>query len=324
MNKGEGMKTNFLTRILSVVLGLTLSSTAQAGLLDKINSAAQKLNEKAQQMETKQNTNQPKEDPDHPLRLEAKNGSCEGHRSATCMDYGEAVDQCMDPVRGYRMKVLGDKIERKLKEEQLSDKERKSLQEDLTAAKEAYKNKTDNPTIAGQKDSQRYLSDISDEDQIWVNAEYGQFRNKIYNKCMGADHMQTGHRTELITDFGPSGDEAVAEYRKEHPRRRNSASNDCLKMVGGVRYKVMADMMEKKMKTLKLSDKEKGEWQADIAAVRKTADAGGTTMPQVDDPANPYRPMTRLSSPDDMMAVNNEYMQASQKAMNECNAQAKK
>ncbi|MDE2223472.1 MAG: hypothetical protein KGK03_10440 [Candidatus Omnitrophica bacterium] len=96
----------------------------------------------------------------------------------------------------------------------LTDPERKNLQEDLAGAREAEKQGSDYPTIAGQKNSQRYLSDISDEDQVWVNAEFGRFRNRIHNKCEGADHMGTGHRTEFITNFGPTGDEAVAQYRR--------------------------------------------------------------------------------------------------------------
>ena len=316
------MIKRYLTSALIAVMYFTLTSTAaHAGFLDALNAAAKKLNENTQPMQNQPmqtNTPQQTEDADHPLNLEDhdKTGSCEGKRSATCMDYMELMDHCMAPVHGYRMKVLGDRIEQKLKTETLTDKQRKNLQEDLAGAREAEKNKSDDPTIAGEKKSQRYLMDISDEDQVYVNAEYGRFSNRIMNKCEGADHMQTGHRTEFMTDFGPTGDEAVARYRKEHTRK--TESHNCLKDVAGVRYKIMADMMGKKMQTLKLSDKERAEWEADIAAVRKTAESGGTTMPQVNDPVNPYRPITRLTTPDEQMQLNNEFTKQSQVLIAQC------
>jgi hypothetical protein len=297
--------------LLSVgLMTVAYPGAASAGLFDSIKAAANKISQQAQQ-------GQNGTDEDHPIQLQGQ-GHCHGQGGATCTDYGEVVDQCMDPVRGYRMKVLGDRIDQKLKNEKLSDQQRKNLEEDMTAAKEAYKNKSDDPTIAGKASSQRYLSDISEEDQMWVNAEYGRFRNKIYNKCIGADHMQTGHRTEMITDMGPSGDEAVAEYRKEHTRRRPSSDNNCLQAVSGIRYRIMGDMMQKKMQTLKLSDKERNEWLQDIEAVRQVAAAGGTSMPKVDDPTNPYRPLTRLSSPEEQSALNTQYSNESRAVLDAC------
>lgn len=317
-----------ITAILFVSGMMTGSPVlSHAGLFDALNNAANKLNQAAQQIDQGGGSGQSASngsDPDHPVNLQYK-GSCEGHRSATCMDYNEGMDQCMAPIRGYRMKMLGDRIEYKFKNEKLTDQQRKSLQEDLTGAREAQKKGSDDPTIAGEAKSQRYLSDISDEDQIWVNAEFGRLRNKIYNKCMGADHMQTGHRTEMITDMGPTGDEAVAQYRKEHPQRRRgsyvpgagvsggSGGAGCdVQTIAGLRYNIMADMMEKKMQSLKLSDKEKVEWLMDIGAVRTVAQTGGMSMPTVPDPKNPYRPITRLSSPEEQTALNNEYVKQSQ------------
>src|SRR5262245_61202103 len=127
-----------LTVVAMMIGCLALSSTvAQAGLMDKINSAAQKINQKSQQMQNGQGQSAAGQDPDRPLTLDNKGGSSEGHRSATCMDYGEAVDKCMAPLRGYRMKLLGDRIDQKLKTEKLSDQDRKNLEEDLAGIREA-------------------------------------------------------------------------------------------------------------------------------------------------------------------------------------------
>ena len=107
---------------------------------------------------------QPAEDPDHPLQLEDHyQGHCKGRNTATCLDYMDLVGRCMDPLKGYRMKLLGDRIEHDLKSEKLSASQRSNLKEDLAAAREAERNKSDEPAIAGEPKSQRYLSDISDE-----------------------------------------------------------------------------------------------------------------------------------------------------------------
>lgn len=306
---------NFVLGIGVAAVVVVYPSVTFAGLFDSLKAAANQLEKQAQSAQQPQAQNGT--DADHPLNLQY-HGSCDGHRTATCMDYNEGMDQCMAPIYGYRMKMLGDRIEWKFKNDNLTDQQRKNLQEDLAGAREAEKNHSDEPTIAGQAKSQRYLSDISEEDQVWVNAEFMRLRNRIYNKCEGADHMGVGHRTEFITDYGPTGDEAVAEYRKSHQRRRHSSSNNCMQAVAGVRYKIMADMMEKKMQTLKLSDKERNEWLVDIEAVRQAAASGGTTMPKVDDPVNPYRPITRLSSPDEQMALNNQFNQESRALLDAC------
>jgi hypothetical protein len=66
-----------------------------------------------------------------------------------------------------------------------------------------------------------------------------------------------------------------------------------------------------------LSAEERSSWQADIAAVRKAAAAGGSAMPTVDDPANPMRALTRLTM-QEQLALNDAYMRASQTAMASC------
>src|SRR6185436_1481872 len=101
----------------------------------------------------------------------------------------------------------------------------------------AQQNKSDNPTIAGKKDSQRYFEDLSEEDQVCVNADYNTFNAKIMNKCEGADHMGTGHRTEFDTGPHITCEEAIAQYREEH--KRQSSGNNCLTQVAGLRYKIM-------------------------------------------------------------------------------------
>ncbi len=321
---------------LALLAGLALGAAngAQAGVFGRLKEAVQQktqhIKEAAPQIGGQTAAAAPDaaatngEDPDHPLHLTGE-GHCHGHNSATCLDYMEVAAQCTAPLHGYRAKLLAERIDKRLgKDRSLSAGQRENLREDLAAFTElAAKKSDDDPTLGGEAHSQRYLSDIADEDQVWVNAENARFRNRIMNKCEGADHMGVGHRTELIKDFGPTGDEAVAQYRKTHPQRpQRSAMNQCTQAIGGLRFKVMADMMEKKMTGLSLSAKERAEWEADIAATRNAAAAGGTALPTVADPANPYRPITRLTSPQEQMALANETLKETQAALAACKKRA--
>lgn len=275
-------------------------------------------------------------DPDHPLQLSGQ-GHCQGRNSATCLDYMDVMSQCLAPLQGYRARMMAERIDWRLKQDPtLGADRRRNLQEDMAAFQDlAARKSNEEPTLGGTVHSQRYLSDVEDDDQIWVNAENARYQRQIQNKCEGADHMQTGHRTELIKDFGPTGDEAVAAYHKAHPATGPNAqaqaqaraametqATECSRMIGGLRYKIMADMMEKKMATLSLSAKERGEWQEDIAAVRQAAAAGGAVIPKVNDAANPYRPNTRLITQQEQMALQDETMKETKVATAECRQRA--
>lgn len=325
--------TKYLIGILMLALIFAFSQTASAGLMDKLNAATKKLNDYNARQQGGQNGQASgqsgqsgEEDPDRPLDLykqEGFKGSCEGKRSATCMDYMEAVDHCMDPLKGYRMKVTGDLIEKKLKKEQLTDEQRKNLETDLVAIKEAHKNKTDNPTINGEKNSQRYLDHISEEDQVYINAEYQKFYKKIYNKCMGADHMGIGKRTEMMTDTETiSGEEAVKQLREK--RAKEEEPFNCIKKSGFVRWAIMADLMEKRMNERKLSGQERADWEADIASLREFAEKAEGSMPKPVDPSNPMRSMMRLTDPNDQMFISTESAKKSQEMAEACSGKSNK
>lgn len=312
---------------------LLCCTTASAGLLDKLNQATKKLNDYNAKQQSGQGgqaagqsgSTRKDEDPDRPLDLykqEGFKGSCEGKRSATCMDYMEAVDHCMDPLKGYRMKVTADRIEKKLKTEQLNDKQRKDLENDLVGIKEAHKNKTDNPTINGEKNSQKYLDRISEEDQVYINAEYQKFYKKIYNKCMGADHMGIGMRTEMMQDVETiSGDEAIKQLRDK--RSKEEEPFNCLKKASFVRWAIMADLMEKRMNERNISGKERADWEADIASLREFAQTAEGSMPKPVDPNNPMRAMMRLTDSADQLAIANDSAKKTQELLDACSANNK-
>jgi hypothetical protein len=312
--------------LITIFYSLNQPVPASAGFMDKINAATQKINQANQQLKQIQQIT-PKaatkksppanEDPDRPLHLEDHyEGSCEGKRSATCMDYMELAGQCMDPLKGYRSKLMANLIEKKLKNDTtLNSKLRKNLEEDLIGLREAEKNKSDEPTIAGEVRSSRHLMDISEEDQLCVNADYGVFYKKIYNKCMGADHMGIGRRTEMMQDQETMGcEEAVAEFRAK--RKKEAAPMECLKGISGLRWQVMAEMMEAKMNKINPSGKERENWEADITSIRDTAEKGAA-MPTPADPSNPTRYMLRLTTEEQVLMMQ-EYSTRSQIESTRC------
>jgi hypothetical protein len=78
----------------------------------------------------------------------------------------------------------------------------------------------------------------------------------------------------------------------------------------------MAEMMEKKMKSINPSGKEKENWEADIASVKATAETRAQ-MPTPADSSNPTRYMLRLSSKE-QVAMMQEYSTRSQTETTRC------
>lgn len=296
---------------LTAVLFIAASTpAAQAGLLDKINAATKKLEQKNQEM-------QQKSTPDWRAGASDRNpdGTCK-HRSAVCMDYNVTVDKCLAPLNGYRAKITAELIENKLKTEPLSVDLRKNLEEDLAALREAEKNQTDLVTIAGEKNSHRHLMDISQDDQVAINSKFGVKYQEITNKCMGADHMGVGHRTEM--NYVQDNSASMAESKKQDKMMNDSMS--CLTKISGLRWKIMADIMEEKMNQTNPAGKARAEWEGDIASLRAAYDQG-LPMPNPVDLENPSRYMTRLSM-DDQMKLNTEYSKKSQDEIAKCSAMA--
>lgn len=157
---------------LLLVVSFTLGhpSVAHAGILDRLKAAAAQAAGKqpasAQQTST---TQQPAAsngaDPDHPLHLTGE-GHCHGHESATCLDYMDLMNQCMAPMKGYYAKLMAERIDWRLThDDTLRASRRENLEEDRAAFRDlAAKKSDDEPTLGAVPHSQRFLSDIADED----------------------------------------------------------------------------------------------------------------------------------------------------------------
>lgn len=299
---------------------LVRSSDAYAGFVDKLNEASRKMQQASNNMNNWNSGSAQAPSPtdsDRPLNLDGYQGHCNGQGGATCLDYMDKAGQCMAPLKGYRAKLTADLIERKLSNgTPLSPELRKNLQEDLIAARTAQQSGTDT-IVSTPSDPQRYLMDISEDDQVEINSQFGQFYQKIMNKCMGADHMGIGRRTEM--NYIQDNSAEMAQRKKED--KAFNSSMECMKRASGIRWQVMADMTERKMNAQpNLSAQERQEWQEDILVMRNAYESQAASMPQSPDPKNPMRYMMRLTSPDEQMEMNNAYMAAHQKALAECQA----
>ncbi len=102
----------FFCLLCAVALLALNPAISSAGFLDKINDATKKLNDynaKQQSKQSGQTAGSNGVDEDHPIQLQGQ-GHCKGQNTATCMDYMEVVDQCMDPLKGYRSKPSSNSI----------------------------------------------------------------------------------------------------------------------------------------------------------------------------------------------------------------------
>jgi|GEM_PF-1094779 len=291
------ISTAFLTALFFLST-LFVHSAANAGFLDKINEATEKMNKMSHNQQNQQ----------------AQGG---GGLGATKLDYLDKANACMDPLKGYRAKLTADRIEWKLMNEQgISPQQRQFLQQDLVAARTAQNQGTDN-IVSDPANPQRYLQDISSNDQVEINRQFGVFYQEIMNKCNGADHMGIGKRTEMnyVQDNSAAMNSSAAQQQSM------TDIQACLGQVRGVRWRVVAQKLESKMQAIpNLSAQDRQAWEADIAAVRE-ADTKALMMPVSPDPSQPMRYMMRLTQ-EEQMAVNQEYAVQSQAMTAQCSAQA--
>jgi hypothetical protein len=229
---------------------------------------------------------------------------------------------CMAQTSGAQEKLHAQVLQRKLDHSpDLSDDARKKIQEDAAWL---------NAKAAGQqipapdpKNSQRYLLEMSDEEQQEVSGAYNRFANEVHEKCearyggMSQFSDPSGRRPAPIDTHVPLPDllHAAAPAHVATAREQRSA---CMGATKGVRWQIMAEHMEKKLASMpNLSAQERKGWEEDIAVVRAAQASGATTPPQSPDPKNPMRYMTRLDS-NEQVAMSQEQMARTQQIMADC------
>jgi hypothetical protein len=275
------------------VFAISTEATAQPKFLDKLNNAAKKLEDKNKQSPA---ATQPT--------------VVGGATSFTALD---EQAKCNEPLKGYRSKITGDMLEKKLAAQTaLTPHQRAEWQEDLAAVRAAQAAGSDDVKSPDPKDAHRYLSHLTTAEQTELNGQYGQFYNQVAGGCLGKDHMNVGHTTPM----NMVKDTAAADRQQAKSDANINAMQQCFAQLQGIRWVVMAEKMQAKMTALNPSGQERQDWEADIAVV-KQAQQGGATMPQSPDPKNPMRFMMRLS-PEEQLAMNNDVMERTTKMQKEC------
>jgi hypothetical protein len=229
---------------------------------------------------------------------------------------------CMAQAAGAQEKLNAQVLQRKLDHStDLSADARKKIQEDvawLNAKGAGQQTPSPDP-----KNSQRYLLEMSDDEQQEVSGAYGPYSNQVHDKCetryggMSQFSDPSGRLPAPIDTHVPFPDLLHATPPVHVPTAREQRSA-CMEATHGVRWQIMAEHMEKKLASMpNLSAQERKAWEEDIAVVRAAQASGATTAPQSPDPKNPMRYMTRLDS-NDQIAMSQEQMSRTQQVMANC------
>jgi hypothetical protein len=279
------------------------------GILDKLSEAAAKLKHPTQQSQ--------------PASSQPGSGSpSAGQGGATSLHGLDDYNGCMAQTSGAQEKLNAQVLQRKLDHApDLSDDTRKKIQEDSAWL---------NAKAAGQqvpapdpRNSQRYLLEMSDEEQQEVSGAYNRFANEVREKCeaqyggMSQFSDPSGRRPAPIDTRVPLPDllHAAPPAHVATAREQRSA---CMAATKGVRWEIMAEHMEKKLASMpNLSAQERKGWEEDIAVLRAAQASGAATTPQSPDPKNPMRYMTRLDT-NEQLAMSQEQMARTQQVMASC------
>ncbi len=292
---------------------------ASAGLLDKLNEATKKMNDASQGMQ--QNSQRQAQ---AGQVQSGDGGSLSAGLGATNLHGLTDYNGCMAQTSGAQEKLTAQVLQRKLAQSSnLSAQERGNMEADiqwLNAKADGQRVPAPDP-----KNPQRYLLELTDDEQMEISGANNRFASEVHEKC----EAQYGGMSQFADPSGrrrPASDTRVALPDLLHatpaPTQQPAArprQDNCLAQVQGLRWQLMAERMEKRLQTMpNLSAQERQAWDEDIAVVRAAAQGGATSMPQSPDPKNPMRYMTRLT-PDDQIAMAQEQATRSQQIMASCN-----
>ncbi len=298
--------------VLAMSVGFLLQAGAQQKFLDKLQNAAKKTQEATQPQGAQQTPQQGTQ----PAQQRAGGGSLSSALGATEFNALSDHNKCFDPLKGYRSKITGDMLENKLKGATgVSATDRARWQEDLTAVRAAQTAGSDDVKSPDPKDAHRYLNHLTRDEQTELNRQYGEYYNKITSGCNGQDVMGIGKKTPMNYIQGS----AAADAQRAAQEKSTDNAMACLQGLSKVRWTVMAEKLQAKMGSQKLSADERKTWEEDIAVVRQ-AESGATQMPMSPDPKNPMRYMTRLSA-EEQAAFNQEVGAKTAERTQQCTSQ---
>ena len=291
--------------VIAMSFGFMSHAGAQQKLLDKLQNAAKKTQEASQPQQ-----------PQQPQPQQQGGTRVGPGDSATSFEALSEHNECFDPLKGYRSRITGNMLDSKLKAAAgLSAADRTQWQEDLTAVRAAQAAGSDDVKSPDPKDAHRYLNHLTRDEQTELNRQYGEYYNKIMSRCNGKDVMGIGKKTPMNYIQGS----AAADAQRAAQEKSTDNAMACLQGLGKLRWTVMAEKLQTKMGTQKLSADERKTWEEDIAVV-KQAETGATQMPMSPDPKNPMRYMMRLSQ-EEQAAFNQELSTRTAERSQQCTSQ---
>jgi hypothetical protein len=268
---------------------------------------------------------------------------------ATNLDGLSKFSDCQNQSIGYREGLIADRIELKLANTpNLPPGQRQQWLNDIAILRRVQQTKQVDRT-----NNQHYLQGLSDQEQVAINSMSVRFSQEVNLKCeqkhggmlryspTSDQSGQTRYEDSLRAQMGtpidiqtiPVEPLAIERSAAEMEAERKAAqaaqtqsfkqmaaqkTTECLKLTAGLRPKLIAQALQKKLETSNLSPAEKSALQADIQAAWAAA-GQGLQMVQSTDPKNPYGVEQRLT-PQEHMDINNQYSQQMTQSMTSCAA----
>ncbi|MBI3320539.1 MAG: hypothetical protein HYZ89_08185 [Candidatus Omnitrophica bacterium] len=308
------LRVRFLVAIVMPAPGI-----ASAGVLDKLDEAAQKANEASQQAQRNVQHHQ------QGTPAPSGGGSLSAGLGATDLHGLTDYNTCMAPISGHQEKLTAEVLQRKLAQSpNLSPQERRNIEADIRWLNATASGARNLPQ-PDPKQPQRWLLELTDAEQMEINGANSRFANEVHARCEA--------RYGGMSQFGGNGPRrfqandsvdapvATAPALPSAPSTREPY-NTCTAPRLGLHWKIIADRLERKLAAAgDLSAQERKAWEEDIAVVRTAEQGDAKTMPMSPDPNNPMRYMTRLS-PNEQMTVNQEYARANQQLVSSCGSAA--
>jgi hypothetical protein len=232
------------------------------------------------------------------------------------------LNGCMAQTAGAQEKLTAQVLQRKLNASPtLSAADRQRIQEDI----QWLNAKAVNPRAPAPdpRNSQRYLLAMTDDEQMEVSGTYNHFATEVREKCEAqyggmSQFSDPAGRRHAPIDTRVALPDLLHATPAAHQATAIEQHKDCMAGVAGVRWQLMAERMESKLRSMpNLSSPERKAWEEDIAVVRAAEQSGAKTMPQSPDPRNPARYMTRLT-PQDQIAMIQEQSTRTQQIMAGC------
>jgi hypothetical protein len=255
------------------------------------------------------------------LKNAAKNGQNKQHQQgqqqtggpvssggATNLHGLDDYNRCMARTTGYHEELWAQALQHRLDSSAtLGAGERQKIEQDieyLTATSKGQRVSAPEP-----RNPQRYMLVITDDEQVAINTEVNRYSTAVHDFC----EERYGGMSQFGDPAGRRPTHKLPEPQKQAPvvvasapaRRPTSDLAACMAQRNGLQYRLMADKIEAKMSTAKLTAAQRKEWEEDVAMLRTAAEGGTSKMPQSPDPKNPMRYFTHLNA-DEQMAVNQE------------------